>query len=268
MIVGINCVIIFYVFFLFFEQTLSLNDIFKLYTTSLMKTNVKPEVIVLDISRNFGLKKTLNLITNSDFLAIFGSDEKTLSLVKSTVVDIENQTKKYTIQLVGESYGKSENILVSEAINTGNSRSKVYECLKCAPSSKLSINTKLKITKDYNRFKNEKLVNKKLSIKPMDKNFVNSYNFEEALKGSCNGILMEAGSLNLKQVVKIIGPIRGSLLKKLVRNMVTSVSRFHRSGLCWTDAKLENFVLFPGKNEQLTELVPFLSIQVLVQSRC
>ena len=71
---------------------------------------------------------------------------------------------------------------------------------------------------------------------------------------------MEAGLMNLKQLSSIYGPIRGKNLKKLIKAMTVSLLTIHDRGYCWTDCKLDNYVIFSGNSFNLDALMSVSSL--------
>ena len=240
-----------------FVHSIGAVEIYKSYLTSLVKSGANSDFIALDVYRNFGLKSALQL--PDDVLEICGTSYNNVAEdIKSSISRIKKDRLSFSSKILGESYSSKQRLIINTAIQTGNSRSTIYDCVKTA-DNQLFVNLKLKLTKDLSRFRNEMSIYSQ--IKQRNTNIVSIFGFEESVKGTDSAILMESGGINLKQALAYTGPIRGANLKRIAKSMAKSVSIFHSKNLCWTDVKLENFVLFPEDNKVLADLVPFLNLQ-------
>jgi serine/threonine protein kinase len=139
-------------------------------------------------------------------------------------------------------------VIVDDKISvsrTVKGRSKILKCvLRNRRGGK--VRAKLKIVKDDFRYRNEIRNIQSICGKKGGNGFVEILGYEDEVKDASGGtILMEEGLIDMKELVKFLGPLRDGVLKTVGTTMCNSLKTIHQKGYVWSDLRLENFVICP-----------------------
>jgi serine/threonine protein kinase len=146
---------------------------------------------------------------------------------------------------IGEDLAASVVIWPPNAIRDGGAggRCKIITCVPIDGQAGTYI---AKVVKNRDRFVAERETYLKVAGRNGNPRFVRHLYWKEDATRDSHTIIMTRGCMNLAQVTKVSGPLRRGALKYVAIQMTLALLEIHRKGLCWTDLKLDNFVLTPS----------------------